>query len=133
MLVIHLLRQFSPVCFTLTAYDNLSVIRQKGESQIGGSKKARQIFRKNERFLHPDTHRSVFISGGKKCLFFGKFGELCFLVTSFLRLTILLFLSTNFAHQDGNTLSGMRGFHYTAITLIQVNATEPKLTPQRMK
>ena len=83
MLVIHLLRQFSPVCFTLTAYDNLSVIRQKGESQNGGSKKARQIFRKNERFLHPDTHRSVFISGGKKCLFFGKFGELCFLVTPF--------------------------------------------------
>ena len=43
--------------------------------------KARQIFRKKKHFLTPDTHTYVCVSGGKKGLFFGKFGVLCLLVT----------------------------------------------------
>ena len=53
--------------------------------------KARQIFRKNENFLPPDTHMYVCVSGGKKCLFFGKFGVLCFLETPVLRFSLLAY------------------------------------------
>ena len=35
-------------------------------------------FPKNEHFLPPDTRTYVWVSGGKKCLFFGKFGVLYF-------------------------------------------------------
>ena len=31
----------------------------------------------------------MFVSGGKKCSFFGKFGVLCFLETTVLRFTLL--------------------------------------------
>ena len=52
--------------------------------------KARQIFRKkNGHFLSPDTHTYVCVSWGNKYLFFGKFGVLCFLVTSVWRLALL--------------------------------------------
>ena len=47
-----------------------------------------QIFRKSENFLPFDTHRNVCISGGKKCLFFGKLGVLCFLKTLVLRFAL---------------------------------------------
>ena len=41
-------------------------------------------FLKNEHFfLPPDTNTYVCVSRGKKCLFFRKFGGLCFLVTPF--------------------------------------------------
>ena len=63
-----------------------SVVRQKGESQYGVSKKQRTpSFPKNKQFLPHDAHTYVCVSGGKKCLFFGKFGVLCFLETSVLR------------------------------------------------
>ena len=55
-----------------------------------------------------DMHTYMSDSGGKKCLFFGKFGVLCFLATSVLKFTFLpcyqrtrlykilaLFLNTN--------------------------------------
>ena len=35
-----------------------------------------------------DTHTYVCVSGGKKCLFFGKFGVLCFLETPVLRIAL---------------------------------------------
>ena len=44
---------------------------------------------KNEHFLPPDTHTYVFVSGGKKYSFFGKFGVLCFFETPVLRLALL--------------------------------------------
>ena len=44
-------------------------------------------FPKNKHFLPPDTHTCV--SGGKKCLFFGNFGVLCFLETPVLRFALL--------------------------------------------
>ena len=43
----------------------------------------------NENFLPPDTHTYVCVSGGKKYSFFGKFGVLCFLVSSVLRIALL--------------------------------------------
>ena len=46
-------------------------------------------FPKNKHFLPPDTHTNMCVSGGKKCLFFGKFGVLCFLETSILRFALL--------------------------------------------
>ena len=60
-----------------------SVIRQKGESQNGYFKKTKvpQIFRK--------TNLLFFISRGKKCLFFRKFGVPCFLETPVLRFALL--------------------------------------------
>ena len=38
-------------------------------------------FPKNERYLPPDTHTYVCVSGGKKCSFFRSFGMFCFFVT----------------------------------------------------
>ena len=46
-------------------------------------------FPKNEHFLPLDRYTYVCVSGGKKCSFFGKFGVLCFLITSVLRFAIL--------------------------------------------
>ena len=61
-----------------------SVIRQKGESLNGVSRKqSMPNFPKNKHFLLPDTHMYVCVSGDKKRSFFGKFGVLCFLETPF--------------------------------------------------
>ena len=46
-------------------------------------------FLKNQHFLPPDTHTYVCVLGGKKCSVFGKFGALCFLEISVLRLALL--------------------------------------------
>ena len=41
-------------------------------------KQGTPIFAKNKYFLPPDTHTYVYVSGGKKCSFFVKFGAFCF-------------------------------------------------------
>ena len=46
-------------------------------------------FLKKEHFLLPDTHTLQYVSGVKKCLFFRKFGVLCFLVAPVLRFVFL--------------------------------------------
>ena len=46
-------------------------------------------FPKNEHFLLSDTHTFQCVSGVKKCLFFRKFGVLCFLVAPVLRFVFL--------------------------------------------
>ena len=72
------------------AFEVLSVIRQKGESQNGCFKKAKHAkISKKKHFLPPDTHTYVCVSGGKTCLFFGNFGVLCFLETPVLRFALL--------------------------------------------
>ena len=60
-------------------FENSLVIEQKGESQSKcyKKKKARQIFRKTN--ISSNTHTCVCVSGGTKCLLFGKFGVLFFL------------------------------------------------------
>ena len=57
---------------------------------MGGLRKqSTPNFSRNEHFLPPDTQTYVCVSGGKKCLFFGKFGVLCFLETPVLRFALL--------------------------------------------
>ena len=63
----------------------VKVIRQKGESRNGGNKKTKHAkFSEKRPFLTPWSAR-------KKCLFFGKFDVLCFLVTSILRFALFLY------------------------------------------
>ena len=52
-------------------------------------------FPKNDYFLPSNTHTYVCVSGGKKYLFFGKFGVLCFLITPVLRLALLPYYQQN--------------------------------------
>ena len=67
--------------------NTVSVIKQNGKSQNGGTKKAKHAKSSEKRtFL---TTWYAHVSGGKKCLFFGKFDVLCFLVTSVLRFALL--------------------------------------------
>ena len=65
--------------------------REKGKRaklKTGASRKqSTPKFPKNKHFLPPDTH--TYVSEGKKCLFFGNFGVLCFLETPILRFTLL--------------------------------------------
>ena len=69
-----------------------SVITQKGKSQNGCfKKKSTPNFPKNKHFLPPDKHTYMCVSRGKKCLFFRKFGGLCFLVIPVLRFALLLY------------------------------------------
>ena len=72
-----------------------SVIRQKGE--VTGKQSAPN-FPRNKHFLPPDTQTYVCLSVGKICLFFGKFGALCFLVTCILRFTLLPYYRRKWVH-----------------------------------
>ena len=84
------------------------IIRQQGESQNGGNKKqSTSNFPKNKHFLYPNTHvrvniirtrtcrynthTYVCVSGGRKYSFSGEFCGLCFLISSVLRSTLLLY------------------------------------------
>ena len=74
----------------------MSVIRQKGDLKTGVSRKqSTPKFTKNKHFLPPDTHTYVCVSGGKKCLFFGNFGVLCYLETRVLRFALLPYYRPN--------------------------------------
>ena len=69
--------------------ENLSVIRQKGESQNGCFKKKKHVkFSEKQTFLTP-WYTHVCVLGGKKCSFFGKFDVLCFLETPVSRFALL--------------------------------------------
>ena len=64
-----------------------SVIKQKSESQNGCFKKINHA-----KFSQKQTlNKYLRVSGGKKCLFFGKVGVLCFLETPVLRFALLLY------------------------------------------
>ena len=61
-----------------------------GKSHLnGGNKKTNHI--KFSKKLTLDLQMHVYVSGCKKCSFFGKLGVLCFLVTSFLRFALSLY------------------------------------------
>ena len=70
---------------------NSSLIREKGEPQRWLQEKVHQIFQKMNISYPPDTHTYVYVSGGMKCSFWGKYGVLCFLLTTVLRLALLSF------------------------------------------
>ena len=56
---------------------NSSAIRQKDESQNGCYKKTKHAkFSEKLTFLNPRYAHVRVLSGGKKCLFFGKYGVL---------------------------------------------------------
>ena len=59
-------------------------------------------FPKNKHSLPPDTHTYVCVSGGKKCLYFGNFGVLCFLETPVLRFTLLPYYQRLFEAKNLN-------------------------------
>ena len=63
-------------------------IRQKGKSQNVCYKKIKYA-KYSKHFLPPDMHLHVCVSEVKKCLFYIKFGVLCFLVTPILRFSLL--------------------------------------------
>ena len=74
----------------LLPYYFSSVIRQKWNIKKEITRKeSTSNFMKNKHFLPSDTHKYVCVSRGRKYSFFGKFGELCFLVTSVLRFVLL--------------------------------------------
>ena len=57
---------------------------------MGVSRKQSTVsFPKKTHFLSPDMPTYVCVSGGKKRLFFGKFGVVCFLETPVLRFALL--------------------------------------------
>ena len=59
-------------------------MRQKDEPQNGRNKKIKHTkLPENEDFIPRDTHPYVCVSGGKRCLFFGKFGGFVFLLPPF--------------------------------------------------
>ena len=69
---------------------NFALLRTNLKTGVS-RKQSTPNFPKSKHFLPPDTHTYVCISGGKKCLFFGKFGMLCFLETPVLRIALLLY------------------------------------------
>ena len=56
---------------------------------------------KNKHFLPPDTYTYMCVLGGKKYLFFVKFGVLCFLVTFVLRFALLLYCGQIYKNLNG--------------------------------
>ena len=81
------------VKFLYMNWSNITwAIRQKCKSQNVCYKKTKYA-KYSKHFLPPDMHLHVCVSGVKKCLFFIKFGVLCFLVTLILR----FFLIANFS------------------------------------
>ena len=67
-------------------------------------------FPKNEHFLPPDMHTCVGVSGGKKCSFSGKFGMLCFLVTSVLRFALFPYCRRTILNAFGHYWQGFLNF-----------------------
>ena len=49
--------------------------------RVSQKKESTPHFRKNERFLHPDTHTHVCVSGGKKCSVLQNLACFVFFVT----------------------------------------------------
>ena len=62
--------------------------KERISKRVFQENKARQIFRKIN-ISYPLIRARTCVSGGKKCLFFGKFGVLCFLETPILRFALL--------------------------------------------
>ena len=84
---------FCIITLSFFCYPLSQVVGNKAKGQISKrvfrENKARQIFRKIEHFLPPETHTYVCVSAGKKCSFFGKLGVLCFLETPVFRCAFL--------------------------------------------
>ena len=70
------------------------VTRQKDECQNGGNNKIKRVKFSDKHFVSPDSLTYVCVSEGKKCLFLGKFGMLCFIVPSVFEIRLFALLLT---------------------------------------
>ena len=61
------------------ARKSFNIVSNKAKGRI-----SKRVFQENKA-----RHTYISVSGGKKCLFFGKFGVLCFLETPVLRFALL--------------------------------------------
>ena len=77
-------------------------------------------FPKRKYLSPPDTHTDVRVLGGKKCLFFGNFGLLSFLATSFLRFANLPYYQQYyfFSGKVSYKVSGKVSWKFLLIILI---------------
>ena len=81
---------FVRICLQIPSTKIWRVIRQKTESQNGCFKKTKHAkFSERRRFLPPDKHTYLCVSGSKNRSFFGKFGMFCFLEKPVLRFALL--------------------------------------------
>ena len=110
-------------------------------SKTGVTRKQSTLnFPKNEHFLPRDTHTSLFfnkvagylvcVSGGTKFSFFGKFGALCHLVTTVLRLALCLI-----AHDLNNVenVLPINPFHATGLIHYPLKTSKNLRYFQRVK
>ena len=74
--------------------------------------KVRQIFRKKNHLLSPDTYTQVCVSRGKRCSFFEKFDLLCFLVTPVLRFVLLSYYRRNMIYPKHTSKIKFSRFKY---------------------
>ena len=81
------------ICKIKQYLNYIVVIRQKSQSQNGRYKKTKRAkFSEKQTFITPTyAYVQASIRGGDKCLIFRKYGVLCFLATSVLRLALLLY------------------------------------------
>ena len=78
------------------SWDKIVGNKAKGRiaKRVFQENKGRQIFQRTN-ISYPMIHTYVCVSGGKKCSFFGKFGELWFFETPVLRFAILPYYRWN--------------------------------------
>ena len=74
--------------------------KRRISKQVFQENKASQIFRKTNISYPPDMH--IYVSGGKKCSFFRKFGVLFFVETSVLRFALLTYYWWYFVHHSSS-------------------------------
>ena len=88
-------------------------------------------FPKNKHFLPPGTYTHVCVSGGKKCLFFGNFGVLCFLETPVLRFALLPYCRRIADFEFDNSCNFTVEFQKNIIEQTKTYTTDVKKFKQR--
>ena len=85
--------------------------KEKGESQKGVSRK-----QSTPNFPKTNICTYVCVSGGKKCLFFGKFEVLCFLETPALRFALLRYYRRSYLKRLEKTWKGIRTVFFKTLS-----------------
>ena len=91
--------------------NKLKLVGNKAKGRISKrvfqENKARQIFRKNEHFLHPDTRTYVGVSGGKKFSFFRKIWRALFSWNTSSETRPFALLPTNYRRKNQNVMKAL--------------------------